>query len=105
MRKLLDIFGHYGKNNSFSGNKIRKEAFDNIVKNQKALKQKKEKTESDKNSILVMNNFTDTMQSMMSIFPATKAFVELPEETLLKICSLWNQGSGFLFAWNTLNKK
>jgi len=52
-----------------------------------------------------MKNFADTMQAMMSAFPATKVFVELPEETLLKMCSLWNQGTGFLFAWNTLGKK
>ena len=73
---------------SFPDNEIIKETFDNVIKIQKTLKQKKKKTESDKSSILLMKNFADTMQAMMSAFPATKVFVELPEETLLKMCSL-----------------
>lgn len=84
---------------------IIKEAFANVLKNQKLLKQKKTKTSSDKNAILFMKKFADSMQTMMKAFPATKAFVELPEETLVKLCSLWNQGNGFLFAWKTLSKK
>ena len=86
-------------------NEAIREGLDNALKTQKALRQKREKTESDKKSVLLLRQTTDYIQAVLNALPATKTFAELPEETLLKICLLWNQGDGFLIAWNALSKK
>lgn len=77
----------------------------NFVNNQRSILHDVRKTKSHADIISLTKRFSDNMQILMLSLPATKSFIELPEETLIKLCSLWNQGSGFLLAWKSLNKK
>lgn len=86
-------------------NKKIQEIFLNNVNAQREIIGNARKSKSHANPISFTKSFLDNVQVMMNSFPATKSFIELPEETLIKLCILWNQGSGFLFAWQTLNKK
>ncbi|MDH3764916.1 MAG: hypothetical protein OER82_03805 [Nitrosopumilus sp.] len=81
------------------------EIFLNNVNAQREIIGNARKTKSHTKPISITKSFLNNVQVMMNSLPATKSFIELPEDTLIKLCSLWNQGSGFLFAWQSLNKK
>ena len=78
------------------------ETFANIVQEQTMYKQN---LETDKNSLAMTRNFVDNLKNIVGSFPAIKSFMELPEDTLLKLCLLWDQGHGFVFAWNAFSEK